>query len=138
MDPFSVLAMEPPLVAELLTTCGPLQFYSNQALRELVHTLPNSCCISGDRGAMASGASLTSNSLQRGVIEGWDVDQWCKWGRKKSALASNICKLNGTLKTRIADLEILTNGSSATGAPCVDHLQGASVYAILGLSLLVP
>ena len=115
------MVLDSPLVAALLTECGPLQIYSVQALREIVGVLPK--CSWGSCGASLTAAhddaaaiapSTTSNRDQsRSVVEGWDLGQWRHWGRKKSALASSICKLNGVLKARIADLEIQI-GAAAT------------------------
>ena len=51
--------------------------------------------------------SLLSASKCRNIdlVEGWNADEWSVWGRKKSALASKVCKQNGSLKARLAELE---------------------------------
>jgi hypothetical protein len=129
-----------------------LQIYSAQALREIVDTLPKNARFAGDAGqsgglgAVASGDTLTSNALRnQPVIEGWDIEQWRTWGRKKSALASNICQANGELKARIIELESRPSGSSSFKVkdglnekvgPCL--AKGASLSAVSKFSLQDP
>jgi len=97
--------MEFKPVVVLLTKCGPLQIYNSDALRAVVEALPRHCW---DPLDIASGSTMASSSTKPNhaaneVIDGWNIEQWRQWGRKKSALASNICKLNGILKAQIAD-----------------------------------
>ena len=123
-EPSCFFLMEPPFVASLMTECGPLRIYSVQALCEVIETLPKSFSLPLDDGLgaahnnVASNVSPTFDSCHsQGVIEGWNTEQWSKWGRKKSALASNICKLNGSLKARIADLESRVSAASVPNRP---------------------
>jgi hypothetical protein len=98
VKPYLLVAMETPLVAVLLTEYGPLQLYSLQALQGTVAALPKNFKIASEFSPAAAPDNVD-------VKEGWGIEQWSYWGRKKSALASKICKENGALKARIADLE---------------------------------
>ena len=106
-------------VAVLFTESGPLQIYHAKALRAVVETLPKrsmSSCdtgfVAGHNGVATIVPSISHCSQNRVVGGAWDLEQWRHWGRKKSAVASTICKLNGSLKARIADLEAQLSGTT--------------------------
>ena len=95
--------METLPVAVLFTECGPLQIFCTQALCEVIASLQKDAQHAHKVGAspvLAPTAPVTTD-----VVENWNAGQWCEWGRKKSALASKLCKLNGTLKAHVAELE---------------------------------
>ena len=54
------------------------------------------------------------------IIDGWNVSAWIEWGRRKSAVATSVCRQNGKLKRenqrlqmRVTELEVqrTTSGS---------------------------
>lgn len=60
-------------------------------------------------------ALASKRGQSRSVGEGWGLEQWRCWGRKKYSLESSICKLNGALKARIADLETQISAAAVLG-----------------------
>ena len=39
------------------------------------------------------------------TLEGWTVQEWSEWGRRKSTIASTVARERGALRRRVIDLE---------------------------------
>ena len=86
--------METPVVAVLLTECGPLQIYSCQAVREMVAALPRS-------SKLACDVDLASFQDGAALCEGYSASAWAQYAKMKAAIASNMSHLNGVLKAKL-------------------------------------
>ena len=97
---------------------------------------------------LALGASFRAAAIEvpcsakDNLLKGWDIHQWSDWGRRKSSIASSVCRENGKLKAeltrlrlRIAELENLCNDVGADLQVLDDPLwlsdpwAGATVHA---------
>ena len=85
-------------MAILHSECGALQIFDGDALAKLVMSLPRHSMDAGDimRGPTPS---VTPQILH----DGFTVEQWISYGRRKANIASAICKENGLLKKQLAE-----------------------------------
>ena len=49
------------------------------------------------------------------LVDGWDIYQWGAWGRRKSAIATAVCKQNGKFK---AEIDMLKKRVAELGGQC--------------------
>ena len=88
-------------VACFMTARGPLFLYSMEALSNVFASFPH---------------AVESNSAEcNNKSDGFTVDEWAAYARKKSAIASSVAKLNGVLKTKLAALR--SSGELIVGCP---------------------
>ena len=76
----------PALVARFDTLHGPLQIYSQQALHAICSALP---IVKHD------------DAQAQALLEGFSLEHWASYGRRKSRIASKVCKENGRLKAML-------------------------------------
>ena len=97
--------MEILCLARLDTLRGPLFLFDSSAVKAVLETLPNVLKLVGgvtlqsSPGLMPETASVVGDGAR---FEGFTVAEWANHAKKKSSLASRICKHNGELKAQIA------------------------------------
>ena len=124
--------MQPLCLAVLTSRCGEWHFYDRAALQTALSSLPMANQKDADPGVQTSGVTVGVHHGRHGrrgnevrqhsksdVCEGFTASEWMTWGRHKAHIASNTCKVNGSLK-------------SANDKLClkVNELQGLSTKKI--------
>ena len=110
-------------IATLSTACGPLLF-TDHALKQLIHSLSMT--------PLPSSFMLPSPVYKRKdsdvkedvscCIDGWSIDLWVQHAKRKSRIASRMCRLDGELKAKLAALSL----TSADVAPNCDMRSGGA------------
>jgi hypothetical protein len=76
------------VIASLLTSNGPLEIYTTNALTALVASLPSQC--------------VKPVATRGDKLDGFTITEWAAFASKKSAIASSVARLNGELKAKLA------------------------------------
>jgi hypothetical protein len=88
-------------VAVLVSPAGHLYFYEAAAITTVINSL-----------------SLTCSPAAPKLLDGFTLEQWAAFGKRKSAIASRVCKENGALKAKLAS----SGGDSDDGEPSIRRL----------------
>ena len=119
-----------PCIARLLTSAGHLEIYSDVALAVMIEKI--SMTPAKDALASPVKTSMAPALDDRPVVarlcdatnyEGFTILEWADYAKRKSRIASSVCKCNGELKATLAKL--LADVSDNLG--CYDPWAGASL-----------
>ena len=101
--------MERSYLARLDTLRGPLFLFDSSAMKAVLETLPIVTELAGGVPLQSSLGLLPDPAFAVGVggrllVDGFTIDQWATYGRRKSEIASRVCKENGALKAKLASI----------------------------------
>lgn len=114
--------MQPLCLAVLTSSCGEWHFYDHAALQTALSSLPMANEKDADPGVQTSGVTVGVHHGQHGrrgnkvrqhsksdVCEGFTASECMTWGRHKAHIASNTCKVKGSLKSSNDKLRLKVN-----------------------------
>ena len=87
--------MSSPPLAILHSSCGELHIFDADALAKVVMSLPS---VAVHTAAVKTIETCTAKPL---LHDGFTIEQWGSFGKRKSKIASSVCKENGFLKKRL-------------------------------------
>ena len=99
--PPQVLQMTPSAIAVLSSASGDMQFFTIEAVKVWAEMEASLRPILPATPSPLLGP-VGSDEL---TVEGHPIKHWVQHAKKKSAIASAICKQNGELKARLAKLD---------------------------------
>ena len=121
--------MDIACVARLDTVHGPLFLFDSSAVQVVLETIPIVSEIAGGVSIQRPlGETLITNSAADSAIrfEGFTIDEWAVYAKKKSSLASRICKQNVELKAKLASGDICAGQFDSFNT--VDPWAGAAFH----------
>jgi hypothetical protein len=113
--------IEVPCLAVLKGTCGDWHFYDYGAIQVVATAIAVAC--SADQPTQKSFSGSPDNPDQSAeLFEGFSVEQWASYGKRKSHIASAVCKENGRLKAELDALRWRGDSmSDYEAAPTIDR-----------------
>ena len=96
--------METHCIARFDTLHGPMFLFDASAVKAVLEALPITEFAGGVQLQSSVGSMLDPISFVGSCtpLQGFTIEEWANHARKKSSLASRICKQNGELKAQVA------------------------------------
>ena len=95
--------METHCIARFDTLHGPMFLFDASAVKAVLEALPITEFAGGAQLQSSVGSMLDPVSFVGSCtrLQGFTIEEWANHARKKSSLASRICKQNGELKAQV-------------------------------------
>ena len=125
-----------PCFARLDTRCGPMFLFVQAAVKAVLLALPSVAETGGGVPLQSPRGSTLDPESALGIgtrFEGFTIEEWARYAKTKSSIASRICKQNDKLKAEIAvSKELVPTDKLEFKLKCLDVVFRTYLFELVG------